>query len=371
MKIVSVILMVLLISGCATCGPSVVKCIISPSQAAYDRADALFKQKDYSGAISAFEKFIKDYPQSNLLPGARLGIAWSHYLRGEYKETVETLAQVRANNQKLAAWITKLSDDAKKRITATGEASSPSLFNIPEFTNQDRLKVEGAAPDGGQVLINDERAPISGGFFSKEINLNPGENKLTIVIMDSQGKVETKTAKVTLDKTPPTIKVTDAEVDDFGYVEIKGITKPGAGITAEGESLSVDDQGIFSGRINKPRNQQINLVAQDRAGNTATQTYSDTDYPNKPTGLRLRSVSASTADIEWDSNQEEDIKGYNIYYSQTGDSPNQKNNREIVRGTTYTLTGLRTGFTYSVSVRAIDKMGNESEPSSDTLTITP
>lgn len=356
------------LSGCAT-GPAPFKQFISPSQAVYEKADSYFQNKDYSAAIAAYEKFINGYPRSNLVPGAYLGIAWSYYLQGEYKQTLDNLVKVRTQDQGLKAWIDKLTQDAQKRMAQVISEQLARLFNLPQFTNKDKLTIEGAASADSKVTVNGQEAKRDNGIFRHEINLAEGENNITIVITDKDGKTEEKQTKVILDTTPVQIKVTSAELDDFGYVELKGTTKKGVQLTAENEVLTVDEQGNFTGRIRCPPNKQIKFMAEDRAGNTAEEIFADRDYPNRPAGLRLLALRGTSADIEWDENRETDLKGYNLYYTLQGEFSDAKNNRTVITDTRYTIDSLRQGKTYIVYIRAIDKLDNESDPSSEKLTI--
>lgn len=368
MKKLFLLLICILAGGCVT-APAPFKQFISPSQAAYDKANSYFQKKDYPKAIAIYEKFINNYPRSNLIPGAYLGIAWSHYLQGEYKETVEALSKVRTQETKLKAWIDKLAQDAQKKMVQAAPEQTVKLFNIPQFTNKDSLTVEGAVDKNSKVIVSGQEAKIDNGMFRQEINLTEGENNITISITNKDGKTEESQQKVILDKTPPQIKVTSAELDDFGYAELTGLTKKGAKLTAEGEVLAVDEQGNFSGRIKWPNNKQIKLTAEDQAGNSAEEIFADSDYPIRPTGLRLVAQRNRNADIEWDANREADLKGYNLYYSSAGDFTDAKNNRAVITDIRYTIDNLQPGKTYTVYIRAVDKLGNESEPSDRRLTI--
>lgn len=370
MKVPALLLLALLLGGCAA-GPAAIKKIISPSQGAYDRADALLQKKHYDAAISAFSKFIEMYPQNNLVCGAWLGIAWARYGQGQYKETVEALTKARTTDPGLRAWIEKLKNDAQKQVAQSNTATSTTtLFNIPAATNQPTIKIEGTAPAQGKVTVNGKESAITNGLFSQSVDLTDGENTISVDITDKDGKTESKSAKVTLDRNPPQIKITSAEVDDFGYVLLTGTTKPGSQVTIGNDSLNVDSKGNFKGQVKWPSQRQVTLVARDQAGNTGQEVFAHNEYPDRPTGLRLRSVyGGNLADIEWNENTEADIKGYNVYCAKTGESSFIKNNREVIRGTTYTMENLQRQETYTVQIRAVDKMLNESEPSRDNITV--
>ncbi len=362
------IILSLMISGCATTLKPLEK-LVSPSESLYSQAEQHFQNKKYDIAIAVYERFIKEYPNHKLVSGANLGIAWSYYLKKDCPKTLEYLAKVRTQDKDLKTWMEKLGDKCKKEIASSGTLASSKIFNIPNATNQEILKIEGAAIEGGKILINDEEVKAENGIFSKEITLKEGENPISIVITDKDGKEEIKDTVVVLDKTNPTIVVNSVELDDFGYIEILGETEKNARISIEDVTFAVDSEGKFSGKIKLPRNKQFKLIAKDEAGNTAEEVYADTESPDQPTGLRVRDIYGDTVDIEWDENREADIKGYNIYHSRQGEFSDLKKNTEIIEDTTYTLTGLGSGNTYTIYIRAIDKMGNESEVSEETLEV--
>ncbi|MFC1624216.1 fibronectin type III domain-containing protein [Candidatus Omnitrophota bacterium] len=359
--------LVLILTGCAT-GPGPVKGFISPSQALYDEADAYFKEKDYDAAISIYEKFIEAHPRHDLAPGAHLGITWSYYLKGEYDKSLQAKAKVRTKDADLKAWLENLADACKAKLASAPSASTTSrLFDIPPFTNQGTLKVDGTIPKDSTISINETEVAIKDGLFSQEVSLVEGENLIKIEITDKDGNIEIKDAKVALDTVPPTIEVVDAELDDLGYVTISGITEVYSVVIAEDEELFVSPKGKFEGEVKLPRNLKIGLTSEDRAGNITKMTFADTEYPDQPTGLFIRDTYGTNVDLEWDENSEEDIKGYNVYYSLVGVSSDQRHNTELIEETTYTMVGLISGSTYNIYIRAVDKMGNESDPSWDTV----
>ena len=345
------------------------KRFISPSQVLYDRASNYFENKDYDSAIASYEKFVEDYPRNSLAPGAHLGIAWSYYLKGDYEKSLTAQKNVKTKDETLKAWLNKLSDGCKTKIAGSaGASTAPRLFDIPPFTNRKTLKIDGTVPQGSAISINEIEVSVKDGLFSQEISLEEGPNAIKIQITDKDGNIETKESKVTLDTTIPRIKVTDAEIDDLGYVTISGITEENSIVIANNdEEFLVSAEGKFKGEVKLPRNLKIELVAEDRAGNTVKVVFSDTEDPDSPTGLTLRGTSGNSAAIDWNENSEDDIKGYNVYYSLSGEFSDQLHNRELIEDTRYTMDSLESGNTYTIYVRAVDKMGNESDPSEETL----
>ena len=96
----------------------------------------------------------------------------------------------------------------------------------------------------------------------------------------------------------------------------------------------------------------VSLTVADTLGNTATKPWSftvDTTPPGQVTGLTITVVSSSELYLTWNSIN--DAAKYNIY-----------KDGEIVATTTtasYSDTGLAASTTYSYSVTAVDRAGNE------------
>ncbi|MFC1698865.1 fibronectin type III domain-containing protein [Candidatus Omnitrophota bacterium] len=357
----------LILSGCAM-GPTPIKKFVSPAAALYDQAGVHFEQQDYDAAIAKYEEFIAAHPRHNLIPGAHLGVAWSYYLKGNYEESLAAQKKVRTKDQTLKAWLDQLAGNCKTKLaSAPAAASAPRLFDIPIFTNQKILKIEGTVPPESSISINAIEAAVQDGLFAQDISLEVGENLIKIEIIDKDGNIETKESKVTLDITVPELEVTDAELDDHGYVTISGLSEPHATVTANNEEFLVSSVGKFTGEVKLPHNLKIELSAEDRAGNIAKLTFADAEQPEEPTGLVIRSIYGTSVDLEWDQNPEQDIKGYNIYYSQVGGWSDQQYNPELIEETTQTMTGLESGNTYTIYLRAVDKMGNQGEPSEVTV----
>lgn len=75
--------------------------------------------------------------------------------------------------------------------------------------------------------------------------------------------------------------------------------------------------------------------------------------PAMPKGLTVV-AGHEKAILNWDSNSEEDINGYNIYLD------GNKVNSSPVQGNYYEITNLSSGREYKVSISAVDTSGNES-----------
>ena len=88
----------------------------------------------------------------------------------------------------------------------------------------------------------------------------------------------------------------------------------------------------------------------------------DATPPVAPQSIRCIAVSADTLGIQWKRNAERDVKGYRVTYA------GNISGVDDVSGAATTfaqVSGLTTGQTYNVNVRAIDFSSNQSPPSGE------
>ena len=88
----------------------------------------------------------------------------------------------------------------------------------------------------------------------------------------------------------------------------------------------------------------------------------DTTPPSAPQSIRCIAVDATTLGVQWKRNAERDVKGYRVTYA-----GNISGVDDVSGGaTTFAqISGLITGQTYNVNVRAIDFSNNQSTPSGE------
>lgn len=89
----------------------------------------------------------------------------------------------------------------------------------------------------------------------------------------------------------------------------------------------------------------------------------DATAPATPTGL-TGTAGDGFVDLSWTANTESDLAGYNIYCD------GEKITEFPISGTTYKVTGLTNGTTYSFQISAVDTSGNES-PLTAEVSVTP
>lgn len=90
-------------------------------QKAYqDAVDLILKKRDYAGAISAFQQFQKDYPDSTFTPNTHYWLGQLYFAKKQDKQAAESFAAVVAypKSNKRADALVKLGDIAKRNNNA-------------------------------------------------------------------------------------------------------------------------------------------------------------------------------------------------------------------------------------------------------------
>jgi chitodextrinase len=132
---------------------------------------------------------------------------------------------------------------------------------------------------------------------------------------------------------------------------------------------------VFLAEVNKPSTSYnatglivgtayaFQVSAIDKTGNESAKsallsvTTGDHFPPATPTGL-IGTDGGGKAIINWSSNTESDLAGYNLYYEGV-----KVNTTGLITGTTATIEGLTPGQVYSYQLSAVDNAGNESTKS--------
>jgi hypothetical protein len=163
------------------------------------------------------------------------------------------------------------------------------------------------------------------------------------------------------------LNITDYFKDDFGYVNINGVTLPNIKVKINDEETKSDENGKFSYKINVRWGKPIVIKAVKSENAFAVERIEDTLEPDEPEGLEKVSSNSNSVTVRWLKNDEEDLYGYNIYYRE-GSGSWIKYNRddEIIRTTRYTVSvSFDTTKDLYISVTALDKLRNESDKSDE------
>ena len=164
----------------------------------------------------------------------------------------------------------------------------PVLQIAQRHTNQAEFTIRGIAEAKSQVIIVRNELELDSvtvgddGIFESSIELEEGENSISAYSVDGANNQSqpSKTEVVTLDTKIPELTFGEgisAEVSAVGkdkqYFTITGQTKPGAKVTINERFLFAKADGSFSYRYRLSEgDNQIKIIAEDKAGNTVEQS---------------------------------------------------------------------------------------------------
>ena len=139
------------------------------------------------------------------------------------------------------------------------------------IVNSGDVEITGTVKPGVNVTIDGKTATIQNGKLHEILTLTEGEHHLTVVATGADGKSQTNTLDVIVDKTPPVIKLNDVP----GYTKNSSLTIQGD--LSEKASVRVGEKQISSSgehfEADVPLQEGKNvltLVATDDAGNQAS-----------------------------------------------------------------------------------------------------
>jgi hypothetical protein len=130
-----------------------------------------------------------------------------------------------------------------------------------------------------KAYINDEETLVdNGGGFELLVSLLEGENLITFRVVDDAGNEITKSVRVTVDTTVPTISelnFKDGQKTTKDKILLQGKTEPRSTVTVNGKTVTAGATGDFSVEIPLKIGQNpIDISVRDPAGNTATMSFS-------------------------------------------------------------------------------------------------
>ncbi|PZE87705.1 hypothetical protein DEJ00_15075, partial [Curtobacterium sp. MCLR17_039] len=209
---------------------------------------------------------------------------------GEHK--LELIAEDKAGN---------ISTPTPVTIDVDTEAPDAPVVTSPSDLDNGKGPITGTAEPGSTVIIRDEDGNELGrgeanddGDFSIELDepLDDGDHKLELISQDDAGNTseETKTT-VDVDTEAPTAPVVTSPKDlDNGKGPITGTAEPGSTVIIrdeDGNELGRDeanDDGDLSIELNEPLDDgehKLELIAEDKAGNTSEETKTTVDVDTK------------------------------------------------------------------------------------------
>ncbi|MFL0358917.1 Ig-like domain-containing protein, partial [Curtobacterium flaccumfaciens] len=229
---------------------------------------------------------------------------------GDHK--LELVAEDKAGNT---------SEETKTTVDVDTKAPTAPVVTSPSDLADGKGPISGTAEPGSIVIIRDEDGNQIGrgeanddGDFSIELDepLNDGEHKLELIAQDDAGNISTPTpTTVDVDTKAPTAPVVTSPSDlDNGKGPISGTAEPGSTVIIRDEDGNeigrgeANDDGDFSIELDEPLDDgdhKLELVAQDKAGNTSGETTTtvdvDTEAPTAPVVTSPSDLSDGTGPI--------------------------------------------------------------------------
>ncbi|MCS6556919.1 Ig-like domain-containing protein [Curtobacterium flaccumfaciens] len=220
---------------------------------------------------------------------------------GEHK--LELIAQDKAGNE---------SNPTDTTVDVDTETPDAPVVTSPSDLSDGTGPITGTAEPGSTVIIRDEDGNEIGrgeanddGDFSIELDepLDDGKHKLELIAQDDAGNnsEETKTT-IDVDTEAPTAPVVTSPSDlDNGKGPITGTAEPGSTVIIRDEDGNeigrgeANDDGDFSIELDEPLDDgehQLELIAEDKAGNSSDETKTTVDVDTKaPTAPVVTSPS--------------------------------------------------------------------------------
>lgn len=157
----------------------------------------------------------------------------------------------------------------------------PKLNDLPEFTNNLKVDIEGSAEPGASVILNingvsEELIVNKEGGFIHSFTLRGGENSVSAIAKDNSGNESqiTKVYKIVYDDNPPDLQVTSPDNNSEYYgskqrqIVIEGETEKDANVTINDRFVSVDDDGSFAFATTLSEgDNEFTIVTTDKAEN--------------------------------------------------------------------------------------------------------
>jgi len=220
---------------------------------------------------------------------------------GEHK--LELVAQDKAGNS---------SEETKTTVDVDTKAPTAPVVTSPSDLSDGKGPITGTAEPGATVIIRDEDGNEIGrgeanddGDFSIELDepLDDGEHKLELIAEDKAGNESNPTdTTVDVDTKAPTAPVVTSPSDlTDGKGPITGTAEPGSTVIIRDEDGNeigrgeANDDGDFSIELDEPLTDgehKLELVAQDKAGNSSEETKTTVDVDTKaPTAPVVTSPS--------------------------------------------------------------------------------
>lgn len=138
------------------------------------------------------------------------------------------------------------------------------------------------------------------------------------------------------------------------------------------ETTSYEDAQVVVGAIYRYSVRSVvehsGQLVKSGDSNVVTITMSDVFPPSSPAGVVVVPVAAQNGnpariDLSWNVSPEADVMGYNVYRSEQEGTPVRRLNSQLLPTPVFSDMSAVAGQRYLYRVTAVDRSGNESEPS--------
>jgi len=241
---------------------------------------------------------------------------------------------------------------------------NPGLQNIISVRawlsyNPDILEGIGISTDGSPFSLS---APGETEFSQNEGHLKLGRSNVSGGFSGAEVKVATVRFKV---KTPYAV---EALVEAYDY-QISELGHTSVNIIDQGFPVNILSDEPDSASIN------LNAGAEPYGSEYATPTETDVVVITAPIGfanlMRPQNLRVNTGpgyvDLKWDTSNEAELEGYNIYYGKTSGQYTRR--RTVGTVNQYRLDGLHNNEVYYFAVTAYDSQSKESDYSDEVAVI--
>jgi hypothetical protein len=167
-----------------------------------------------------------------------------------------------------------------------------------EMLNSTLLVVQGTVDVGSTVQVNGQNATVDAtGAFAASVTIQGTSATIVVDATDIAGNTARKTVSVGVDKTPPTLTV--SQPVNFQKIQrlpivVTGKTEVGAAVTVQGAAAIVLADGSFEYSIANSADGPltVSILSRDAAGNTTTRTIAVTVLSTKLIQMQVGAKAA-------------------------------------------------------------------------------
>ena len=288
------------------CGIAHANLLMNPSSYLYEKGNKHYENGDFAKAISKYKEYLEKNPNSVLSVSAELNIGMSYYYMDDYVNAFNTLSEINIRDDEIKTYILDILKECK-------EKAGDEIKAIAQEKQQASMQTAQTG-QGNEIKIS----------------------------------------------------VIDAYLDDFDELVIVGQTSLTADVFINENKIN-SQNNRFESTLSWKRGERVVIEARDKDGNSGVlDFFPDSEPPDPPDRLFVSSSSSNSMEVRWDDNEEDDIKGYRLYYRRRGGSWIEV--RELIEDTDYEVVGLSnkvspTERRIQFQLKAVDKMNNESDPS--------